>query len=266
MNTRALNYSAASYSNLLKNQQHQFAAGHALRIYQSNTIYSFIPKNACSTLRLSLALANGCIVDKDDFNWIHQNNGTFAADLASLATADYTFVILRCPYARLASAYLDKIVDKTTEAWMLYDALDRKLEPTDMTFRAFVKAITQAKLLHTNIHWRPQVDYLVYKDYDDYFCLENFSAAQTVIETKAKLEIVDARKLTKHGTDRFILLSDNNYADCRPDEIGALKKLGQLPAPNALYDDEIAALIGKHFKKDITLYKTLFGTNNLMFS
>ncbi|MDD5276584.1 MAG: sulfotransferase family 2 domain-containing protein [Methylovulum sp.] len=266
MKTRQLNYSAASYSNLLKNQQHQFAAAHALRIYKSNTIYSFIPKNACSTLRVSLALANGCIADKADFNWIHQNNGTFVADLASLALADYTFVVLRCPYARLASAYLDKIVDRTTEAWMLYDALDRKLDPADMTFRWFVKAITHPKLLHTNIHWRPQVDYLVYKDYDDYFCLENFPTAKTVIETKAKLDIVDARKLTKHGTDRFTLLSDHNYADCRPDEISALKKRGQLPAPNALYDDEIAALVGKHFKKDITLYKALFGVKNLMFS
>lgn len=217
-------------------------------------------------MRLSLALANGCISDPADFNWIHKNNETFIADLASLALADYTFVILRCPYARLASAYLDKIVDRTTEAWMLYDAVDRKVEPAAMTFRVFVDAATHPKLLRANIHWRPQVDYLVYKDYDDYFSLEDFAAAKPVIEAKARLEVVDARKLTKHGTDRFVLLNDINYADTLPDDIGALKKSGKLPALNALYDDEIVARVAKHFKKDINLYKSLFGAKNLMFS
>ncbi|TAL45777.1 MAG: hypothetical protein EPN89_11775, partial [Methylovulum sp.] len=85
MKTRPFKYSSASYVNLSKNQQHQFAQGHALRIYNSNSIYSFIPKNACSTMRVSLAIANGCIADTDkldelDFNWIHNNNDTFRAD------------------------------------------------------------------------------------------------------------------------------------------------------------------------------------------
>ena len=61
-------------------------------------------------MRLSLAFYNGCVDDTADFGWIHSNNATFRADLASLAGASYTFVILRCPYARLASGYLDKIV------------------------------------------------------------------------------------------------------------------------------------------------------------
>ncbi|MDP2902090.1 MAG: sulfotransferase family 2 domain-containing protein [Methylovulum sp.] len=267
MKTRQLKYSSATTINLSKNQQHQFAKRHALRIYNSNSIYSFIPKNACSTLRVSLAIANGCIGNADKaFNWIHDNNGTFKADLASLALADYTFVILRCPYARLASAYLDKIAELTTEAWALHDAMQRKLMPDAVTFRLFIKAMTQSELLRANIHWQPQVDFLVYKEYDDYFSLENFSAAKEVIEKKAQIKIVDARPLTKHGIDRFVHLTDRHYADALPAEIRALKATGKVPDPASLYDDELIAIVKKLFKKDIDLYKNLFGTKPLMFS
>ena len=114
MKKRQLNYTANSYVKLNKNMQHKLAQNHALRIYKSNSIYSFIPKNGCSTMRLSLALANGCISDPKDFEWIHNNSLTFSADLPSLLLADYTFVILRCPFARLASVYLDKIVSTTS--------------------------------------------------------------------------------------------------------------------------------------------------------
>ena len=81
MKKRVLKYASSNYEPLGKNKKHQFAAAHALNIYSSNTIYSFIPKNACTTMRLSLALENGCIQSIKDFNWIHRNNATFSASL-----------------------------------------------------------------------------------------------------------------------------------------------------------------------------------------
>ncbi|ASF45009.1 sulfotransferase family 2 domain-containing protein [Methylovulum psychrotolerans] len=266
MKKRQLNYSADSYAYLPNNSAHRFAQAFALRIYRSNSIYSFIPKNACSTMRVSLAMANGCISSTADFNWIHCNNDTFRADLASLIQADYTFVILRCPFARIASAYLDKIVDTTGVAWELYDAVQRQIDIQDMSFRLFVNTITKPAILRANIHWQPQVDFLVYKDYDDYFNLETFAAAQSIISEKAQIDIIDARGLTRHGIERFELISNDTYADYLPDAIRTLKKAGQAPKPSTLYDDELIAKISKAFKKDIALYKSLFGTKNLMFS
>ena len=83
-NRRLFRFARTSHAGLHANARHQLAAGHALRIYHSNAIYSFIPKNACSTMRLSLAIANCCIRDAADFNWIHQNNATFSANLEAL--------------------------------------------------------------------------------------------------------------------------------------------------------------------------------------
>jgi len=266
MKKRQLNYTANSYVKLNKNMQHKLAQNHALRIYNSNSIYSFIPKNGCSTMRLSLALANGCISDPKDFEWIHNNSLTFSADLPSLLLADYTFVILRCPFARLASVYLDKIVSTTWIRRSLQNMLKGKLESDEMTFRVFVKSLIHNETLRHNIHWRPQTDFLVYKEYDDYFNLENFSFAKDTIESKTHINIVDARNLTRHGIDSFILNSDSSYADYLVEDLQKLKRNGQAPQPSALYDDELITLVQNIYKEDISLYKCFFGNENLMFS
>lgn len=262
---RILKYSAQSYLALRSNSEHTFAAQCALRIYQANAIYSFIPKNACSTLRLSLAIANGCIESTDDFNWIHANNKTFSADLPSLANATYTFTVLRCPYARLASAYLNKIVEKRSDAWQLLKLTKRRFEIEEITFDRFIKLLRQPNVRKGNLHWRPQVDFLVYKQYDDYFCLEEFSTAVSTLKDKINLDVVDARPLTKHGIDRLSILSEGNFSKRSPSEIYSMKASGQCPAPRSLYTDELVNIVNKHYKADIDLYKSIFGTKNLMF-
>ena len=108
------------------NVQHKFAAQHALNIYKSQSIYTFIPKCACSTMRLSLALANGLISDVKNYNWIHSNNSTFCANLSELVKAKFTFVILRNPFLRLASTYLDKIVNSTFDTARVKEKLLKK--------------------------------------------------------------------------------------------------------------------------------------------
>lgn len=55
----------------------QFALGHSMRIFPSNSLYTVIPKNGCSSLRYSVAVANGCVAGPENLNWIHQNNRTF---------------------------------------------------------------------------------------------------------------------------------------------------------------------------------------------
>ena len=263
--TRILNYSANVYSALQKNSAHQFAAQHALCIYPSSAIYSFIPKNACSTLRLSLAITNGCIESTKDFNWIHNNNATFSADLKSLLTARYTFTVLRCPYARLASVYLDKIVDRNVQAWQIIELTQREFDAEDLTFNAFVHLLKRSSVLKSNKHWRPQTDFLVYKHYDDYFCLEKFSTAANTLNEKIGLSVVDARPLTKHGIDGLNLISKGDFSDTPPAEIRLMKAMGQCPKPSTLYTNRLIEIVREKYKADLELYVSLFGPKNLMF-
>lgn len=264
--TRLLRYARTDNCQLAHNPPHGFAARQALVHYASGAVYSFIPKNGCTTLRYSLALANGAISGPGDFVWIHHNNPTFAASLRDLATAPYTFVILRCPYARLASAFLDKIVAKTAEAWTLRQLDNDRIELNDMTFRQFCELLRAPRLRNTNIHWRPQVDFLVYEDYDGWFRLEAFAEAVPEIEARSGMKIVDARGLAGHGTDRYVLETGAGFADMPVRELARLQEAGRCPAHAALYDPVLVGHVAQAYAADIELYRGRFGPEGLLFS
>ncbi|MCC0177125.1 sulfotransferase family 2 domain-containing protein [Waterburya agarophytonicola K14] len=262
---RFLKYSAANYNALNKNGLHNFAQNHSLHIYESNSIYSFIPKNACSTMRTSIAYANGCIDNSQDFNWIHKNNQTFRASLSDLIRADYTFVILRCPYARLASLYLDKIVSKYPPAWNFYDLIKRTTELDNISFTDFVNHLSKKPILNGDIHWRQQTDFLVYQQYDDYFCLEDFKQVIKTLNEKIGLDIIDARDLTNHGINKFELVDDENYAQVKSSDILRLKTNGYCPTPKSLYSDKLIEKVKTIYEQDLKLYQENFPQEYLMF-
>ena len=262
---RFLKYSADNYGALKHNTKHNFAQSHSLHIYKSNSIYSFIPKNACSTMRTSIAYANGCIDCPEDFNWIHKNNHTFNPSLSALICADYTFVILRCPYARLASVYLDKLVSKYPPAWNFYDLIEREIELDNLSFTDFVDRLQEKKVQKGDIHWRSQVDFLLYQEYDDYFCLEKFSEAITTLKSKIGLSIIDARNLTNHGTDKFELIDDRDFSEVKSADIFKLQQEGYCPSPQSLYSEDLMAKVQNLYHDDLKFYQETIGGSYLMF-
>jgi hypothetical protein len=252
-NPRLLRYTRGNLQALVQNAAHQFASQHALSIYAADAVYSFIPKNACSTLRYTLAIANGAIAGPQHFNWIHTNNLTFRASLAELAKAKYTFVVLRDPYRRIASCYLDKMVDQTTVAWTYHALTGYRTAPAMVTFREFVTNVKS--WLRGNEHWRPQVDFLVYEHYDDIFCLEAFADATVTLRNRIGLDVQDARSLVKHGSEQFeALTGDEPYADKPAHEIAALKRAGQIPRTAQLYDPSLITEVGQMYAADIAFY------------
>jgi len=265
---RFFKYAASSHQSLLRdNSKHIFAMNNALQIYSARAIYSLIPKNACSSLRLSLAMANGCLRDPKDFGWIHQNTDTFRTNLASALTAEYTFIVLRCPYARLASVYLDKIVGHLPVANQFYDITNKRCEVSEMSFDFFIRNLRFKHIREVDSHWRPQVDFLLYEEYDDYFCLEDFANVPEILQKKIQLKVIDARQLTQHGIDNVTMLGEpGEYAQSSAIQIMRLRQAGQCPSPLSLYTDELADMVRTNYADDIALYQSLFGTDKLMFS
>lgn len=251
-------------NNLEKNNQYRFAMEYSMMLYQKNALYSFIPKNACSTLRLSTAIENGCIKDINQGHWIHANNQTFNATLADAIKAEYSFVILRCPFRRLASVYLDKFVSKEPDAWQYRDALSRDIELDDLTFRDFVLSLKKSFIFGSNIHWRSQVDFLLFESYSDYFSLEEFPHAISTLKDKIDFDVVDARELTGHGTDYFQTLNDGCYADTPAFDIALMKRKGQCPSHASLYDKELFALVSHLYRDDIKLYQQKCDVGNML--
>lgn len=256
--------SGAGLNTLSQNAAHQFAMSHSMMLYRRNALYSFIPKNACSTLRLSVAMENGCIDGIEQGHWIHANNQTFNATLADAIKAEYRFVVLRCPFRRLASVFLDKFIAKEPDAWQYRNGLGRKIELDDLTFREFVLSLKKPFIFNSNIHWRPQSQFLLYQEYDDYFALENFKQAIVTLKEKIGFGVVDARELTKHGTHAYQSLADKNYADTPAFDIALMKRQGQCPSHHALYDKELFELVSELYRQDITLYRDKCQAANLM--
>ncbi|WP_341938850.1 sulfotransferase family 2 domain-containing protein [Marinimicrobium sp. C2-29] len=250
-----LRYASDTNSPLQSNQRHQFAQSHALSLYRSRAIYSFIPKNACSTLRYSLAIHNGCLERGGDINWIHANNGTFRTDLAAAITAEYTFVVLRCPLRRLASVFLDKFVGKDGPAWLFYEMTGRAVSLDDVTFRYFVESLSSNNVLGGEIHWKPQVDFLLYKEYTDVFSVERFSEAVNILNEKLNFEVHDARPLTRHGLDQYTSITEGTWADVPIKELYQLKVNGQIPAPECMYSARLYKSVCSIYSQDVELYK-----------
>ncbi|WP_462169274.1 sulfotransferase family 2 domain-containing protein [Pseudoalteromonas lipolytica] len=258
--------SAHNAMNLELNSSHQFGMDYAMQLFHSNAVCTFIPKNGCSTLRLSVAIENGCINGIEQGHWIHKNNQTFKPTLKEAATAQYKFVVLRCPFRRLASVFLDKFVAKEMDAWQYRDLLKREIELDDLTFEQFVKSLSVPPMKGANIHWKPQSMFLLYQEYDDYFALEDFDKAIATLKDKINFDIVDARDLTGHGTNKFELLNDDNFSQTPAFDIATLKRQGKCPAHKVLYTDELVELVRTLYADDISLYIEKFGPEGLLFN
>jgi hypothetical protein len=262
---RAFRYSADVNGALSGNAKHNHAERFALCIYGADAIYSFIPKNACSTLRLSIAVANGCISGPEQVDWIHANNQTFGATLRDLVCARYTFVVLRCPFTRLVSAYLDKIVERRPQAWKYLELSSGRVAIEQLTFREFCQGMRQPRVLNGDGHWRPQVQFLVYASYDDYFAVERFGEAVATLRERIGLDVIDARAHTRHGIDGYQLKEMPGAADALPLDLLDSKRAGIVPRYRSFYDDETKGIVEKVYAQDLALYAETLGRQDLLF-
>jgi hypothetical protein len=248
-------------ADIYNNPAFQFAQKHALCLYQKKAIYSFIPKNGCTTLRTSLAVANGLLdentISTTNINWVHNNTYTFSADLRELICAKYRFTILRCPYTRAVSLFLDKFVDKTPVAWNFYRQTSNIYDLNTLTFTDFINHLYKyPHIINGDIHWRRQTDFLIYQDYEDYFDFDDFTMIEKTLENKLSLKIIDTRQITKHGKDQYELISEKNYATTSTNKLLNLKLKGKRPNNQNMLNNELKTKIRKIYQTDFDLRKS----------
>lgn len=269
---RKLRFARLSNDPLPRNGAHGLAAKHALAIYGLNAVYSFIPKNACSTMRYSIAIHNGFLREGDDPAWIIKNNGTFTADQRMLVECTHSFVILRCPYRRLASAFLDKIVRGDDTGKLL---LTKSGSPEDLAavtaadiqrlaFRDFARLCMQPPSGLVDFHWYPQSNFLVYEDYDAWFCVEQFAAASQRL-AEIGLTVRDTRKLIDHSTYQYEAV-EGDFSDVPAYQIEQMKLDGKVPSYASLYDDQSRTYVQQYYAADIALFREKFGAEALLFN
>jgi hypothetical protein len=169
-------------------------------------------------------------------------------------------VLLRDPFARLASCFLDKIVSRLAPAQQLNNGPNGKLNLDDMTFADFVEMLRSPEIRAADVHWRPQVHFLVYEQYDDYFAVEDFADAARTIKNRAGLDIVDARPLTVHGIDRYRLLPEGlDHSKTTVAAIAQLQSKGECPHPRSLYTERLVKAVSRFYAADFSLYAEKIG-------
>ena len=257
INKRLLKNARLKHSQVNENSLHNWSSNYALSIYPINSVYTFIPKNACSTLRFSIAIANGFIKDLKDIQWIHNNNSTFKSTQREVALASFTFVVLRCPYTRIASCFLDKIVD---EVISFNDEMGKKVS---LNFYEFLLHINSQQPSEREQHWRNQSDFLHYEKYDEYFSLELFSEAIASLAAHG-LKVHDTRESINHGISNLKAV-DGDFSKMKAEQIKKMKEEGSAPNYKSMFSKVEIDLVNEIYKDDMNLYKSHFGESELLF-
>jgi len=240
-----------------KNEDHLFAKRHTLVHFKSNSVCTWIPKVGCTNMRYSIPLANGAISTPEDIDWVHNNNDSFQGSNQELLNANYAFVVLRNPYKRLLSFYLDKLChNDPNQSDKSYSHAQNKFNTNESTsFKDFVRILWRdPELINADIHVKRQTDFLVYNQYDDYFCLEDYKNAVSKVFDTTGLEVIDTRGMgSGNTTHKHQESADIDYT-WKASEIGRLLQIGHKPNIKNMYSDEMCKLVGSLFLTDIMLY------------
>ena len=257
INARLLKNARLEIGMVSTNELYTFSLAHTLSIYPLDAVYTFIPKNACSTFRYSIAIANGFLGDNSEVDWIHRNNSTFQSTQREVALASYTFVVLRCPYTRIASCFLDKIVKEK------FDFNDVKGNKLSLSFHDFLLVIKSQQRNERNEHWRNQSDFLHYERYDEYFSLESFSEAINSLDARG-FTVHDTRTALKHDLTEFKRV-DGDFSKIQADMLKKMTEKGSAPSYKSMFGDVEIELVNDIYNDDLNLYKSHFGENGLLF-
>lgn len=241
-----------------KNKDFKFAMQHTLYAPYTKTLASFIPKNGCTSLRYSFAIANNIISGPEDLDWIHSNNQSMNASLENIQNFEYSFVILRNPYERLASAFWNKFipssqVDFIDQSGKIFINLLNKGKIN--SFKDFVNTLWEdPMLISKDGHLRYQTDFLLLSNYDNYFSISDFKLLQKTLLDQVELKIIDTRDFTNHTTFGCKKKSDCYYGSHSIEELTKIKSQKMSINYINFYDEEDAYKITNLYYNDIVVY------------
>lgn len=252
--------------------------GYHFCLYYKNSklLYTFIPKNACTTLKYTLGVTNE---NYDHTRTAHFHDKIYRYNGDDLPSDVRRLIVLRDPFARIISAYLEKIVNPPYESFA-FDVscqilknqrgfLDTdKIRVGDVvpTFKEFICYLFRRTDMQLNEHWRAQVAFPQFPTYDYVFCLERLSQdwltsdLANIAFHSASHHAVTAGKEVAQSMEELGLgrqqLSNLDGAVLRK----ALHAAGKVPSVNLFYNDEqVFERFCTRYAQDIKIYLNAFG-------
>lgn len=148
----------------------------ALYFENISVSYSYIPKNACTTLKTSLGVANGSL--EADVS-PHERERDYVTHSWHPHLNAYRFIALRDPFRRVVSAYLEKIAQPVESfARDVCNSIMRNLRKLaedeiaqaivsgeSPTFREFIRYLLIRSDERLDGHWRGQCSFFTFEKY-----------------------------------------------------------------------------------------------------
>ena len=126
---------------------------------------------------------------------------------------------------------------------------------SNLSFSDFVHHIWEnTESIYKDEHTRPQCDFLLYRNYDQYFALENIKQANEQIQNRTGINIEDIRDKNSIFTSKGCERSDQITHNTPAKEISALLKQNKVPITENMYTNEMAKKVSTLYLQDILLY------------
>ena len=215
--------------------------------------YIKIPKNACSTIINSLGWS--VVQDRSP----HQFDGQFRS--TDQDTSDWPcLAVIRDPYERLVSAYLNKLVlpsEREPFAGALLDTVWRNQRKQDrpspghsITFREFIQFVSAREDDVLDQHWQSQTHHL--GGIEPTIVL-NFKNLSDEWNAHPVLKDIPLRDFKPHATASSLIL-DRNLSNVDGDRIGIFRQVaGQFPPQNCFFDSRLYEHVRKRYAADFEL-------------
>ncbi|HEG43155.1 MAG TPA: hypothetical protein ENH94_03805 [Phycisphaerales bacterium] len=244
-------------------------------------VYCPVPKVICSNMRKAILKVAGlheqhghdrsihtCKVHGDIYKCAKKelgfNTNVGTAQQILNDNRYFKFIIVRNPWSRLLSAYLDKFVisphtgDKAMVKLIGQIRAEYYLSPDmdkTVTFRQFVEYEARKSDMEINEHWRPQSCFCGGHKFDFIAKFENIQDDINYINNKLGLNFdINFNKNTV-GYRKDAAHQDKYFSDCYADELMAIREnCGGFPNYKQFYPPELKELVDRRYACDIEAF------------
>lgn len=236
-------------------------------------IYCPIPKVGCTSLKLWLLLTSSYQDKKRIVEFLHTRE--FHEEIHRVFSLEkydnreikklledpeyFKFCVVRNPWERLASAYIDKFVrarryeDFVQEVIVQIKGVDGSRGASQgISFAEFVDYVCEETDDRLNVHWRPQYCFMGDVEFDFIGRLEEMDAVYEVLveRTGVQVDIPSYNRIERKPVMEEISLSDM--------PAGEIRRLGYFPDYRNLYSNTLIDKVGSRYREDIKRFGYIF--------
>lgn len=243
--------------------------------HNSRFIYCSIPKNASSSLMKAILALSNSPRKEELLNSSRDTIRNYVELDYNLASYSYTeakkiidsdyfkFVIVRNPWARLVSTYINLFIrfhEHGRPTALVKDSVKyiygedvKHRDSISITFEELIKYLCAIEDRYLDQHCIPQYLFLGGLEYDFIGRMENLSEDLQYIQNRVKISLISL-ELPKLNKTKYIILPKNqqNLSKFSPSELRNFKT--GLPSYQHFYTSELIDLVGQRYAQDIEMF------------